>query len=148
VVDPRAPLDRARRVLLGTLSNSAGTPPWVNPGRKYYSRDHSPTRRSQCWSDFARRVATRGDLLIPFDRARRDLLGTPPNIAGTPPWANLGRNYFGESEVSRIFWQRVKKVGQTRVPLDRARRVALGTPPGRVGTPSWANPGRKYCWFE
>ena len=30
------PLDTARRVVLGTLSNSVGTRPWANPRWKYF----------------------------------------------------------------------------------------------------------------
>ena len=48
-----------------------------------------------------------GSAMVPFDRARRDLIGTLSNSVGTHPWANPRWKYLGnhaENPVFRDFW--------------------------------------------
>ena len=99
----RVPFDRARRAVSGPLSNSVGTPPWANRRWKYLGWVRGPMGANQSQGLSGLRVNMFGSAMVPFDRARRVVLGTLANSVGTLLWTNRRWKYFGKLAEKPVF---------------------------------------------
>jgi hypothetical protein len=141
---PMVPLDRARRGVLGTLSNSVGTHPWANPRWKYLGNHAENPVFGVFGADGLRGSGRRGygsiELVEEYlEHYLTQLEHIPGRILGGNTSETMRKTqYLGISGL------RVGILGSPIVPLDRARRGVLGTLSNSVGTPPWANPRWNY----
>ena len=144
VVNPMVPLDRARRAVSGTLSNSVENRPCTNPRWKYFGKYEENPVFGVSWAD-GLGGSGRGwyhsiELVEMYlDHYQTQLEHVPERI--------LGGNTL-ESKQKPSIWvflgRWVARLGSPRVPFDRACRFLSGTLANSVGTRSWANPRWKY----
>ena len=121
-------MNRARADLLGTAQNRVGTTPWANRGWNYWWYRQCPMVKSWYSSDCGRRVGAIENPWVPFDRARRDLFGTPWNRVGTIPWANRDWNYsnlvlFSPTFLCPNYLLREKRQTKSFMPVIKKKNV-------------------------
>ncbi len=126
IENPIIPLDRAHRVVLGTrLEHLEHVPKRIPAGITSKKADFR--RFSRFWETIVESI---GNPIIPLDRAHRVVLGTHlEHLEHVPKRIPAGIT-SKKADFRRFsrFWEAiVGSIGNTIIPLDRARRVVLGT---------------------